>query len=547
MEPTAHGTGPEGQFLLHHGLVRAAAARPDSVAVVSGSRSLSYGELDARANQLARLLDDLGVRPGDRVGLYLDKSIESVVGVYGVLKAGAAYVPLDPGSPVARLAFVAGNCGVRCLLSGREKAPDWAELAAGSTVDTVVCLNATGPDLAERAERAERAGRHGARVLGAESMDAMGVSAPGPPTVSLDLAYILYTSGSTGLPKGVMLTHANGMCFVRWAVRTFGVGPGDRLSSHAPLHFDLSVFDLFAASMAGAALVLVPPEVSIFPAEVARFIAGSRITIWYSVPSVLSMLVLRGGLAPGAFPELRTVLFAGEVFPTKYLRRLMDLVPHVRFANLYGPTETNVCTWFDVGPLDPAQTEPVPIGRAIDDTDAFAVTDDGRRAGPGEEGELYVRGGTVMGGYWGDSQRTSASLVADPAGAALGPAYRTGDLVCLGPEGDFEFLGRRDAQVKSRGYRIELGDIETALDASEDVIECAVVAVPDDVFTNRIHAFVVARDGITASDLAVACAARVPRYMVPERFELRASLPKTSTGKIDRRALSGPVDPNARA
>ncbi len=529
MAPDAPSTGPGSRrYLLHHGLERSAATSPDAPAVLSRDRTLSYGELDARANQLAAVLGRHDVAPGDRVALYLDKSVESVVAVYAALKAGAAYVPLDPSAPASRLALIASDCRVRCLISGREKARNWPALVAGSGVETIIVLNATGDEMQPRA---------GALVVGTEALPTAPRAAPTVPTVSQDLAYILYTSGSTGVPKGVMLSHANALCFVDWAVPTFGVGPGDRLSSHAPFHFDLSIFDLFAASVAGAAVVLVPPDVSVFPVEVARFITEHRISIWYSVPSVLSMLVLRGGLETHALPSLRTVLFAGEVFPAKYLRQLMALLPHVRFCNLYGPTETNVCTWLDVAPLPPDQTEPVPIGRAIDDTDAFAITEDGHRAQAGAEGELHVRGGTVMRGYWGDPARTDLVLVADPSGVAQGPVYRTGDLVRARADGGFEFLGRRDAQVKSRGYRIELGDIETALDAVPDVIECAAVAVPDEIVTNRIHAFVVVAPGVTATDLVAACSTRLPRYMVPERFELRASLPKTSTGKVDRRSL----------
>ena len=183
-------------------------------------------------------------------------------------------------------------------------------------------------------------------------------------SIDLDLAYILYTSGSTGEPKGVKLSHRNALAFVEWAVATFDVSADDRLSSHAPLHFDLSIFDLYAAAMAGAAVVLVPPSASSFPAEVARFIRGNGITIWYSVPSVLSMLTLRGGLKGDDFPTLRTILFAGEVFPTRYLRRLMALLSQVRFANLYGPTETNVCTWYDVPVLPEEETGTDPDRKA---------------------------------------------------------------------------------------------------------------------------------------------------------------------------------------
>lgn len=216
----------------------------------------------------------------------------------------------------------------------------------------------------------------------------------------------------------------------------------------------------------------------------------------------------------------------------------MRLLPRVRFANLYGPTETNVCTWYDVPPLADDMVEPISIGVAIDDVEVFAVTDDGRPAAQGDTGELYVRGPTVMRGYWGDPERTGRSLVPHPFRTDVSdPVYRTGDLVEEMGDGNLRFLGRRDAQVKSRGYRIELGDVETAIYAHPDVVECAVVAVPDDLVTNRLKAFVVARGDLDEAGLTRICAERIPRYMVPETFELRDALPKTSTGKIDRQNL----------
>jgi amino acid adenylation domain-containing protein len=517
--------------LLHERLTAAAEAGPDDAAVVDRTRSIAYGHLERRANRLAHLLLDHGVSAGDRVGLYLDKSLESLVAIYAVLKAGAAYVPFDPQAPEPRLGYIAGNAGIRCLLTGIEKAPTWRGLAsAGASLEQIVVLNAAAVD--------GDAVPAGARALASGAADEY-PDAP-PPTRSSDdaLAYILYTSGSTGEPKGVMLTHSNALAFVDWAVAEFGVGAADRLSSHAPLHFDLSVFDLFAASSAGACVVLVPGELSVFPPELARLIEASAISVWYSVPSVLSMLVQHGDLSKGRFPGLRLILFAGEVFPTKHLFRLMELLPHVRFYNLYGPTETNVCTWYEVPPPAGEQPDSIPIGRPIANVDVFAVRDDGQLAASGEVGELYVRGPTVMRGYWGDADKTARALVRDRLGGSRdAPLYSTGDLVRQDGSGHFEFLGRRDAQIKSRGYRIELGEIESALYAHPAVGECAVVAVADPLVTNRIKAYVATREPVEPADLLGFCRRRIPAYMVPESVELRPALPKTSTGKIDRRAL----------
>ena len=290
-------------FLLHQALVAATAARPDALALVDRDRSWTYRQLDETSNRIAHALRSAGVQRGDRVALYLDKSAESIAAIYGTLKAGACYVPLDPQAPVSRLGYIADDCGVRCVLSGIEKASSWTELVrAAPSITTIFCLNA---DCASAVDEV------GTRVVFAGKIadcDAGPAAAGG---TCFDLAYILYTSGSTGRPKGVMLSHLNAMAFVEWAAATFAVGPEDRLSSHAPLHFDLSVFDIFVASLCMSAVVLVPARSSLFPGEIRRFITDNSITIWYSVPSILTMLVLRGGLEVGDLPSVRTLLFAG--------------------------------------------------------------------------------------------------------------------------------------------------------------------------------------------------------------------------------------------
>ena len=518
--------------LVHDLLAESAARFPDRVAVVDGERSATYAELEATANRLANLLADCGVERGDRVGLYLEKSLEAVTGIYGILKAGATYVPLDPGAPPARLGTIAGDAGLRCLLTSTEKADEWAALVAeGAPVETLVVLNAADGDVA---------GPESVRVVTSTALAAYpGESPPEVPRSSADLAYILYTSGSTGVPKGVMLSHLNAMAFVDWAAEEFGVTEADRLSSHAPLHFDLSVFDLYAAARAGAAVVIVPDQLALFPVELAKWIRDAGITVWYSVPSILTLLLLRGKLAEVELPALRTILFAGEVFPTKHLHRLMELLPNLRFANLFGPTETNVCTWYEVPRWAGEPPASIPIGRAITDVEVFAVREDGTVAPAGEVGELYVRGPTVMQGYWGDHERTARTLLREWNGETGGyPVYRTGDLAYVDENGEWIFLGRRDSQIKSRGYRIELGDVEAALNQHPGVVECALVAIPDEMVTNRIKAYVVRRNDVGDDELNRFLGERLPRYMAPELYEFRDDLPRSSTGKIDRRTLA---------
>ena len=518
-------------YLLHQLIRTRAATSPDAIAVEDRDRSITYAELEESSNRLAHALISLGVERGDRVGFYLDKSLESVIAIYGIMKTGAAYVPFDPQAPVARLAVIARDAGIRCLVTGAEKEAHWPRLIAGAPrIGSIVVLNQSLGTLDAP---------YAVSLVGRDYVDRFSSSPPDVRQVHLDLAYILYTSGSTGEPKGVMLSHLNALTFVDWCVDEFAISSDDRLSSHAPFHFDLSVLDLFAAARAGATVVLVPPETSVFPVEVRRFIGSKGITVWYSVPSILSMVTVRGGLKGGEFPSLRTILFAGEVFPTKYLRLLMDLLPHVRFCNLYGPTETNVCTWYEVPALPPTQTQPIPIGKPIPNVECYVVDEDGDRVAPGEVGELWVRGSTVMEGYWGDPERTARGLVTNRfAGPLNDLLYRTGDLAKEDEDGNYRLLGRRDAQVKSRGYRIELGDVEAALYAHPDIIECAVVAIPDELITNRLKAFVVMQGEPDPKALTRHVAERLPSYMVPDSFEFMDGLPKTSTGKVERRALA---------
>ncbi len=517
---------PGVSFLLHQLLDEAARERPEHPAVRCAGVELTYAELAGAANGLARTLLDTGVRPGDRVGIHLPKRVETLVAVYGVLKAGAAYVPLDPKAPAPRVAMVAQDCAISALVT-----------TPGRATALLSQMDGPPPRLVVLADDGSEAGRLPSTVIDFDSASRP-ASDPEVPVIDTDVAYILYTSGSTGVPKGVTLTHRNALTFVEWSAARIGVEPGDRLSNHAPLHFDLSVFDLFLAALGRATVVLVPEEIAFLGTELARFVRSERITIWYSVPTALTLLA-RTGREPGAFPDLRTVVFAGEVYPTRDLRTLRHVVPDAALWNLYGPTETNVCTYHRVDEI-PEDDRTIPIGRACENTEVFAWTDAGALAAVGEQGELYVRGATVMRGYWGRPDKTAEVLSPSPLPAHAGePVYRTGDLVRLRPDGAFDFLGRRDHQIKSRGYRIELGEIEVALRAHPALADAVAIAVPHDGWGTAIVACVVANRGavIATSDVKRHVAERLPRYMVPASVEILDELPRTSTGKVDRRRL----------
>jgi L-proline---[L-prolyl-carrier protein] ligase len=495
--------------LLPDMLAEGLARNPDGPAVREPGAQITYRELDQLTHRIAWALLQRGVEPGDRVVIWLPKSINAVAAMQAVLRIGAAYVPVDPLSPVPRARQVITDCDPIVCVTERERA------AAG--------LSPAGP----------------VRMLllgeGARAFDEPRPGAPLPtPQGSEDsLAYILYTSGSTGRPKGVCISHRNALAFVEWALAELEPEPSDRLSSHAPFHFDLSVFDLYAAFGSGACVSLIPEGVSFVGRRLVDFLRQERITIWYSVPSALTMMMDPGGLLVAGPASLRTILFAGEPFPIVPLRRLRAAFRGPRMLNLYGPTETNVCTYHEVVDIPEDEATAAPIGRQCSGDRVWAVRDDGGETGVGETGELLVDGPTVMLGYWGRPPHR-------------GP-YHTGDVVQRLDEDSYAYLGRRDAMVKIRGHRVELGDVEAAVSAHPSVREAAAVAVGSGLET-RLVAAVSFRQGSSASllELKKECAARLPRYMIVHGVHELTALPRTPNGKVDRRALQAICEEDSR-
>jgi amino acid adenylation domain-containing protein len=530
-------------YLLQRLLTEAAARQPQRPAVASDGCLLTYRELDRLSNKVARALLRLGVAPGDRVGILAPKSAAAALGVYGALKAGACYVPLDPKAPAGRLGHIVRDSGAAVIVADEARASPAATLAGAVPRAPAVVVSAPG-----RPEHEEAAG---VPAQGAAPVPWTAVAGEsGEPlaeerVIETDLAYILYTSGSTGTPKGVMISHRNSLTFVDWAAAAAGLGEQDRVCSPAPLHFDLSVFDIFATCRAAACLTVLPEAAATFPVSIARWLEAERISVWYSVPSVLTLLACYGRLQQFDLPDLRVVIFAGEVFPPKHLARLIAALPHPRYLNWYGPTETNVCTAFEV-PAGWADARPVPIGKACANTEVFAVTSEGRRMSrPGEVGELYVRGPSLMRGYWGQPAKTSEALVRNPFRVEYDQlVYRTGDLVTLEPAGNYAYLGRRDGMVKVRGYRVELGEVEATLYQHPAIREAAVLPVPDDLLGSRLRAVVTADDAsnLTRENVLDHCRRWLPGYMVPDIIEFRPALPRTSTGKVDRVGLAQEQD-----
>lgn len=482
-------------------LTQSAARHPDRAAVSDASGEMSYRELDALTNRMARALRELGVERGERVAIWLKKSATAVATMQAALRIGAVYVPVDFLAPAERLLAIASDCDVAALVTTVEGAEQAA--AVGLRVKTVT----TG----------ERRNGLGWADVQQQSSEALApVSAE-----EGDLAYILYTSGSTGTPKGVCISHVNARAFVDWAVDLLDVTAEDRFANHAPLHFDLSVLDIYGALSRGASVHIVPETASYHARHLVDFVEERRITIWYSVPSALIMMEAAGVAALTRPP--RAIIFAGEVYPIKHLRQLRADFPSQRLLNFYGPTETNVCTYYEV-PWDLSEQETtVPIGQASCGDRVWAEKDDGDVATVGEEGELIVDGPTVMLGYWGRPRHS-------------GP-YRTGDIVRVRDEQGYDYVGRRDHMVKIRGHRVELGEVEAALCAHASVNEC-VVMVQGEGLAARLLAVVVAK-GTRPSllDLKQHCAARLPRYMIIDKAVHLDELPRTPNGKVDRRKI----------
>jgi L-proline---[L-prolyl-carrier protein] ligase len=517
-------------YVLHRLLTESAARQGDAEAVRLLDQALTYAELEKLSNQLAHALIEIGVVRGDRIGIYLPKSPGGIASIFGIMKTGACYVPIDPNAPGLRVAEIARQCSFRALITSSllyEKLSaafnDECPMAAIFFIDK-------SPDTAVPAP-----------VFSfADSLPSHPAVPPIVDVIDHDLAYILFTSGSTGQPKGVMLSHLNALTFINWACDTFAISASDRLSNHAPWNFDLSVFDIFAAIKTGAAISLVPEGLSSFPVQLSSFIQNQGISVWYSVPMVLRMLT-RGKLHERDLSRLRLVLFAGEVFPIKHLRNLRRMLGQVRMANLYGPTETNVCTWYEVGEIPEDQTTPVPIGKACSNMEVIAIDEIGRRVlAPGQEGLLYARGSNVMQGYYGRPSESAACFISNPfASGRHEKLYCTGDWVTIDEKDNFLLIGRKDHMIKTRGYRVELGEIEAVMVAHPAVTEAVALAIPDEAVGNAIHAIVTRTDSdsLTSAELKRHCAEKLPSYMVPEEIGFCETLPRTGTGKIDRQQL----------
>jgi amino acid adenylation domain-containing protein len=501
----------------------AAQRRPEGLAIRCRGESLTYGQLSARVKGLAHVLRENGVRRGDRVAVLLPKGLQVPVSFYGVLAAGAVLVPIDPKSPRDQVVRILQATGVSHLVCDPGRQALVAQVVEDCPkVARVVGLEAGATPVESTPWSAVD--------------DSTGDSHTTVDRVEGDPAYILHTSGTSGAPKLILHTHRSAMSFVDWAVREYSIGPEDRLSNHSSHHTCFATFDFYAAARAGAATVLVTPAEAMMSYSLSALIEDERVSIWYSVPTALVHLSLRGSLEDRDLGALRWVLFAGEPFPQKHLRRLVEQIPTARFSHVYGSTEVNVCTFYHL-PRAGETEDPLPIGRACPTAEVLVVDDELREVADGEAGELLVRASTAMSGYWGGPEANDQAFVRPEAGAGR-RYFRTGDRVRLREDGNLVFEARTDLQVKVRGHRVELEGVEAALLSLGLVEEAAAVAVEGAGGDGVLRAAVVmGADGAEPADLRAGLTRILPPQSVPSEISVVDALPRTPTGKVDREAL----------
>jgi amino acid adenylation domain-containing protein len=439
---------------------------------------------------------------------------------------------MDIASPSSRLQMMLESSGTNCLLTGFSSAQVLPELIVNAPKRRQLKIGWIDPQPAPQELKI---------AFHWNDLDSASEEHVAYQNTSSDVAHILFTSGSTGLPKGVMITHNNVRHFIEWAIKYFEYSPSDRISGHPPLHFDLSTFDIYGTFAAGAQLHLVPRQLSLLPHKLADFIRRSELTQWFSVPSLLSYMTKFDVVKWNDFPSLRRLLWCGERFPTPALIYWMKRLPHVSFTNLYGPTEATIASsYYNVPKCPDTEESPIPIGTACDGEELLVLDSDLKPASVKEVGDLYIRGVGLSPGYWNDPEKTNAAFLPNPPSNTPDRIYKTGDLASIGEDGFVYLHGRSDSQIKSRGYRIELGEIETALHTTEGVRECAVVAVNTNDFEGfTICCALVPANGIEIhpQNLRRQLAKRLPDYMIPSRWMCTDSLPLNGNGKIDRRQI----------
>lgn len=512
-------------ILVHQFLTETAARTPTHTALIAGEATRSFAELDRESDQIACALQSAGVRRGDRVAVMLDNSIEYVAGLFGALKAGAVFVPVNPSTKPDKLAYLLTDGGVRLLIAptalSRQILPALAFLAESPEILWV------GNGLPERP----------GGMLYAEIVAGPHMLPTDPGLIDHDLAAIMYTSGTTGQPKGVMLTHANHVATARSIAGYLGNRPDDVVMCLLPLTFGYGLSQIVTGALVGFTVVL--ERSFAFPVETLKRMVRHRITGLPGVPTIFSTLLNLEALKAADLSSLRYLTNAAAPLPVSHIERLRERFPQARFHSMYGMTEC--CTRIATLHPEDLDRKTASVGRAIPNSEAFVADETGARVPPGTVGELVVRGANVMRGYWNRPEETSHRLRLGPQGETL---LFTGDLFTMDEDGFLYFVARKDDVFKCRGEKVSPKEIENVLYELEAVAEACVVGVPDPADGLAVKAFLVLRDGATLTDAALTeamvrqhCRGRLESHLVPKFVELRDSLPKTDSGKIRRASL----------
>ncbi|TXE05977.1 amino acid adenylation domain-containing protein [Gelidibacter salicanalis] len=487
--------------------------------------SISYQALDTKANQLSSCLMEKDLVRGDRVAILMNRCLDSAIAVYGILKSGGAFVAIDPFLPLERILVILNDCGIKHIITTSAQT---RKIKLITQISNVV--------------------KH---VIGlSEDLDGMNVSWESiflrpldnyvPQTIlEHDLASILYTSGSTGMPKGIMHSHHGLLSLAKLEADLHQSNSSDIIGNFAPLHFDQSLFGYFSGPLVGATTVIFPDAYVKLPASLSALVAKEQITIWFSVPLILIQVLLHGNIDNHDFSTLRWVRFGGEVFPVKQLRQLMLKWPHAKFINSYGPSEVARCTYYILD-KPPATDAPIPLGTVWKNTEYKILDTENKDVKIGESGELVIRTATMMIGYWNNKNLTEKSFFkVEMAPGYHHVYYRTGDLVYENTNNELMILGRIDRQIKLRGYRIELDEIEALLQKNELISEAAAIVVKKDKEIPELEAVIglVAGAKINTNEIIEYCKLHLPYYMVPQTISIIHKFPRTGTGKIDRKKI----------
>lgn len=479
---------------------------------------LTYGDMERCVNRLARVLFEKGVERGDRVVVYAEPSALAVATIYAAMRVGAVFSPINPSTKPDKLAFVLKNCRAKAIVTQAVLLSNARQAVELSGQDTHIFVDRS-------ADSNSGPACHSLSELLSVSSET-DVPHGG---IDIDLAMLIYTSGSTGFPKGVMMSHQN-IATAAHSISTYlELTGGDIILNALPLSFDYGLYQVLMAATVGA--TVVQEKSFAFPAAVLQKMQRERATVFPLVPTMAALLLRMRDLAPGGYPALRAITNTAAALPPAHILRLQELFPTTRIFSMYGLTECKRCTYL---PPEQLTIRPDSVGKAIPNTEAYVVNDQGERLGPGQVGELVIRGGHVMKGYWENPEATDRCL--KPGPHPWEKVLYTGDLFRMDEEGYFYFVGRKDDIIKTRGEKVSPKEVENVLYALPGVREAAVIGIPDAILGLAIKACIVPSDegGLSERDVTAHCAKHLEDFMVPRHVEFVSELPKTDTGKIRR-------------